>query len=571
MTRGLSKDIIFLVAGILLSFALESQRQKLNGLISPDNLSLACLALFALLTGGYIIFHRYHNILTGCNSPEGSSLRKAYDNLRNSLSDGGNPAQLYAVWLERTLHVIERFFLEEPPRASPFIQQVIGLSRPACLWTAPALDKCILISFIYPQALLILGWGMTGKAGPAEQVLGLMPQNDALARYLTMTAIAVAAYAYIRCYRILAARAPIPQMPKGVRWSRFIFWQVVVVIGSLVVDHYLGNGPRAVGGAVILTGSVIGAVANDVLVGVTSGLIGAAVGMTVLALKLGTFAAAIMAAVSCSLVGFAYAAFAEEGTIWCKLRARLRHSPIFWWSFLALGMAFYFSLARYLAASPTFLVLGPILLYYGLLPSLNAPFLWFAVGLTRAFLWLGLEKKGLWPYIFALVDAAASILGVVVLVAVMVIGVQTLNLMATQGGGEEIFPLKSLLSAVTFGPQGYDFRAENWWAYTVLFLALVPSLINLAIGGFSLLRGIPSISSYLHRLLPEGHAVAPHDRNLIALVLSIQAMVGLSLAFAWQFLVLPWWIFGYVMPGLGLGVLKMAQAVATLNLPAHFF
>jgi hypothetical protein len=62
-----------------------------------------------------------------------------------------------------------------------------------------------------------------------------------------------------------------------------------------------------------------------------------------------------------------------------------------------------------------------------------------------------------------------------------------------------------------------------------------------------------------------------HERNWIALILSGQAMTGMTLAFFWQFVLLPWWIFGFVMPGLGFGVLKFAQEMGALNLPARIF
>src|ERR1700749_660694 len=107
MPAGLSKDIIFLFCGILRSFALESQPEKLNGVISPDGVSLLCLAIFAIVTGGYLVFRHYHHVLSG--GPEDTARRKAYDNLRASLADGGNPARLYAQWLERALHLVERF------------------------------------------------------------------------------------------------------------------------------------------------------------------------------------------------------------------------------------------------------------------------------------------------------------------------------------------------------------------------------------------------------------------------------------------------------------------------------
>ena len=51
MLRGLSKDFVFLFGGIVLSFALESERGALAGMFSSDFMSLLCLCLFAGLTG----------------------------------------------------------------------------------------------------------------------------------------------------------------------------------------------------------------------------------------------------------------------------------------------------------------------------------------------------------------------------------------------------------------------------------------------------------------------------------------------------------------------------------------
>ena len=44
MPTNLTKDIIFLFGGVLLSFVLESQRSKLGGFVSPGYQSLICLA-----------------------------------------------------------------------------------------------------------------------------------------------------------------------------------------------------------------------------------------------------------------------------------------------------------------------------------------------------------------------------------------------------------------------------------------------------------------------------------------------------------------------------------------------
>ena len=566
MPTNLAKDIIFLFGGVLLSFALESERSKLSGVVSPGYLSLICLGVFAVLTCGYLVYRHYHAILSAGGIAGGSSHRQAYDDLRASLSSGGTPARLYAKWLEKALHVIERFFGEARVADRSTLQHVIGLSQPAALWTAPALDRCILFAFIYPQALLFLGWLMSGRAGRAEVVLGLVSEPDPLRRYVAMGAMVASAVAYAKCCKIVSPDHGASQQPAAIRRIRFALWFLILAAGGLVTDAFLSHGPSAVGGAVIVSSSVVGALAGDVLIAMLSGSVAAVVGI-VFSLNFGVFSAGIVACMTCAAIGLCASAFAGESSRW----QRLRFSHIFWWVFLAVSVVFYIGLARLLPRSGAWPVIGPILLFYGLQPALNAPFLWFSVGLTRALLWLGFERKGWWPYFYALIDAAMAVLVIVLLVAVMVVAIQTLNLMAMRGGGQAILPVAPLLDAVYNSLKRNSFEPEYWWAYTLLVSAMIPSLVNLTIGGFSLVRGIPIVSHHLYAYLPEGHAVALQDRNWISLVLAIQVMAGICLAFAAQFILLPWWIFGYVLPGLGFGVLKFALGVEAFDLPGRIF
>ena len=567
MPTGLTKDIVFLFGGVLLSFALESARGKLVGVFSSGYVSLLCLALFLIVTGSYLIFRHYHKLLCA-GGGDGRTRRTPYDDLRSSLGDGGTPARLYAKWLERALHAVERFFGDSEVTRRSFFQRVIGLSRPSALWTAPALDRCVLFAFIYPQFLLFLGWFMSGHAGPAENVLGLVSEADPLRRYLAIGAVAASIVGYAKCYHIINARHARAGDARSIHWSRFLLWFLVIVAGCLVTDQLLSRGPGTVGGAAIMSSSVVGAVAGDVLIAVFSGFIGAAVG-TLVMLHFGTFSAGLATAFICAAIGFAGSAYGGEGSTWKRLRGRLHFSLFFWWIFLVTSAVAYIGLARLLPRSDAWPALGPILLFYGLLPALNAPFLWFSVGLTRALLWLGLERKGWWPYFYALVDAAMAVLVIVLLVAVMVVGIQTLNLMAVKGGGHQILPVAPLLDAVFDSLKRRSFEPEYWWAYTLLLSSMIPSLANLAIGGFSLVRGIPIVSRHLHGRLPKGHTVARRDRNWISLVLTVQAMAGICLGFASQFVLLPWWIFGYVLPGMGFGVLKFALSVEAFNLPGR--
>ena len=109
---------------------------------------------------------------------------------------------------------------------------------------------------------------------------------------------------------------------------------------------------------------------------------------------------------------------------------------------------------------------------------------------------------------------------------------------------------------------------EYWWVYALLLSTMIPSLVNLVIGGTSLVRGLPGVPSLLLRYIPERGVVLKWDRHWIASVLTAQAGVGAALGIAAQaFLVVV--VIGYVMPLFGLELLDMARDVAAFNLPAR--
>src|SRR5215472_16437449 len=97
---------------------------------------------------------------------------------------------------------------------------------------------------------------------------------------------------------------------------------------------------------------------------------------------------------------------------------------------------------------------------------------------------------------------------------------------------------------------------------------MIPSLVNLVIGGTSLVRGAPGVSSLLLRFMPERGNVARMERAWIATVLTAQVAAGAALGIAAQaFLV--WVVIGHIMPFFGLELLDMARDVAAFNLPAR--
>jgi hypothetical protein len=220
--------------------------------------------------------------------------------------------------------------------------------------------------------------------------------------------------------------------------------------------------------------------------------------------------------------------------------------------------------AAYLSPSKTWYTAGPLLLILGVLTLFNAPFDWGSLGLTRALLRRGLELGGWWPYLLALVDAALAGVIIALLALVMVLGVQAFDELAVHGGGEPVLPLDTLFDGIAKNPAA----PEYWWAYALLLSSMIPSLINLAIGGMAFTRGIPCLARLLLQWIPEGKAVPEYKRQPAAIGLTVQMFAGAFLGIAAQAL-LAWGLIFHLMPWIGLDLLDMARAVAAVDLPAR--
>jgi hypothetical protein len=199
-----------------------------------------------------------------------------------------------------------------------------------------------------------------------------------------------------------------------------------------------------------------------------------------------------------------------------------------------------------------------------LLTLLNAPFDWFSLGVTRALLRRGLEFGGWWPYALALLDGTLAAFIIAVLALTMVVGVQGFDALAGHGGGTPVLPLVRLFYGIVAHPTA----PEYWWLYALLLSTMIPSLVNLVIGGTSLVRGLPGVPSLLLRFIPERGGVLKWDRHWIAAVLTTQVAAGAALGIAAQVALIVV-IIGYVMPFFGLELLDMARDVAAFNLPAR--
>ncbi len=517
------------------------------------------LVLGLCVVAAPFVFRYYIGVLGQGAQPVGSLERKDYDALRASLTGGNVAARLYAGRLTKFLDAVDRFFGDAGMANRSAFPHAFGIKTARPLWTPRAFDRCLFLAVVYPIATIFIIWAVSGHDGPAEKALGLAPNVPGWERGLAAAVVGFEGFAI---------------------WS--VFWEE----GRIVLHHFahaLGIGAAAgvyaiialaaVAAAAALTfafGSVgtgaaafgIAVVAAVAMGGRVAGAIAVAAAIpTVLGLAFG-LAGASQSAVA-SVVGAAAAA--SIGTLLlCAFAIKHQAQGVFLLFFIPAMILACLAVVGPLLPLRTWAFIGPLLLFQGLLTLINAPFNWASIGLTRALLRRGLELGGWWPYLLALVDAALAGVIVALLALTMVIGVQTFDELVSRGGGVPFLPLGPLFDGIAEDPAAPEF----WWIYALLLATMIPSIINLAIGGMAFTRGIPWLARLLLQWIPEGKAVPEYKRQPAAIGLTVQMFAGAFLGIAAQAF-LAWVLIFDVMPAIGLGLLDTARAVAAFNLPAR--
>jgi hypothetical protein len=438
---------------------------------------------------------------------------------------------------------------------------------------------------IYPIVTIFLIWAISGHVGPAEAALGLLRDVPGWSRALTAAVSAgFASFGIWRGLRapgwkslvlisfVLAGAFTIVAFAFAVTGSINVaavaagaFAVAAVVAGAFA---FAGAGPSAgvVAVAFAGVGTIFIAITIDTAVRVTTS-VGDHAGNLAYALGV-TYAAALIFGLFFIVTGAFAGAVASAVAVGNNNAIAHRWHGIFLALFLA--AMFLLCLAGADLLSPwnfwKSAHSGPLLLFLGLLTLLNAPFDWASLGLTRALLRRGLEREGWWPYGYAFVDAALAGVIIALLAVVMVIGVQAFDELAMHGGGENaaVLPLPALFDGIAKNPAA----PEYWWAYALFLSSMILSLVNLAISGMALTRGIPWLARLLLQWIPEGKAVPEYKRQPAAIGLTIQMFAGAFLGIAAQAL-LAWGLIFHVMPWIGLDLLDMARAVAAFDLPAR--
>lgn len=524
------------------------------------------LAYIVVAAFSFAVLH-YFGILGAGAELQGTRERGDYEELRARIASGNWIAREYAFRLYFFLNSVDRFLGDAGMADRTLFPQAFGLRRPAPLWTAPSFDRCLLLALVYPVAAIVLIWVVSNDVGPAEAALGLYATDD-WRRAIVFGALGLLGFAFWR-YMINT----------GLRSLAWLAVASISALGSAVVVDAVSEGVDfglvISSGAVFIvavcaaTGVVAFAVSGGTGTGAGAGAIAFAVGGT-LAIGAG-FAVGGVGPVGYGavVVAFALAAAFSLATMSAFDRAgpadgdekrpgKLGWQGVFLGTLVAFMILMSFAGATLLSHLDNWRELGSPLLFLGLLTLINAPFDWLSLGLTRALMRRGLEREKWWPYLYALIDALLASAVIAVLAMAMVAGVQLFDDLAVYGGGERVLPpMRKFLEAIKADPG----KPEYWWVYATLFSTMLPSLINLFIAGVSLARGVPGISSWLMGKVREGEAVPAYDRLLVAIVLALQGVAGLTIAIVAQGFLF-WVIIWQGMPRLGIGVLDLAYLVA---------
>ena len=130
-----------------------------------------------------------------------------------------------------------------------------------------------------------------------------------------------------------------------------------------------------------------------------------------------------------------------------------------------------------------------LMLFYSILPILNAPLDWLSTAITRSLLYAIVDRlhSAFQAFVWAVLDLLIALALLVTITFVMTIAISGVNQLAIIGGGKAIIDLTQVFTSLFYNP----LAVENWWIYFMLLSTLIPTLLHMLIAGFSMILWIP--------------------------------------------------------------------------------
>lgn len=516
---------------------------------------------------------RYNLILGYGGRRPGSQERELYDNLRKDLATRDGTLAIYAKALRRALDWLDVALGDDAkkPKKDDFAVRLFGLKNAANIWTAASLDWCLLFALIYTLGTVYFIWAVTGEGGAAGTAVFLPRTPNILDRIPLLTAVVLEiaslwAAAQSAGWKRVASLAIALTVAVSVVFSVVLSFAFVFVFASAVM---LGSAVAFAVAFVLASafpGAVAGAIAGASVMAFSGVVAGDGAGPASGAF-VGAFAGAGIVASAVNVTVAVAGARTIARTVRPSSNSAIRTSGkgVFLSLFIGMTIALCFVLAWVLSPlvrPQDWKTVGTFLLFFALLPLLNAPFDFLSLGLTRGFLRRGLQEGGFSLLRYALIDAIVALVIIVVLAVVLVIAIQLFGNLELRGGQPvRTLDLQTLLDSVERDP----LAGENWWVYALFLTTQAPSLFNLAIGSISLGRRIRWLATIILRNLPDDKPVIGADRvwlvPLLIVRLVLPVVVGVGVGLILIFSVVTW-----LLPMVDLNIVSLAKRVVTWSL-----
>ncbi len=537
--KPLSQEALIAIAGIAATcYTGLAIAAMIPGFFGFIILIILCFCFYSAL---FLIYDHYQILCASSGSTAGKPIlgtddkSKRYMNIGKQIGAGESIGGIYERIITGLLNKVDIFYGDKN-NVQRRLSKRFALQKPAALWTVESYDRSLLIAFIYPIFLCFSIWLITNQLGLAETAIGLKRLSN-LERFF-------AAFSFllfiISCYKLIENNGT------GIWWllSLSAFVILSIILQSHIISLFL---------FVFFTGAFAVAFAISFVITYAVVFLGAlsfALGFSLAGDIAGAFAIAIAIAVviiAAIVVIIAIGVLEAEHYIYI--------------AFTILMFSIFLMIPLFSNSDES----GPLLLFFGILIFVNAPFDWLTVGVTRWLLRLGLEKKGLWPIFLAIGDFIAALIFIFLLAVVTLLSVQLFGAMEILGvAGRATLATDDILMGMNNPAQRSN--SQYFWIYAMLFSTMIPSLLNIAIGAFALMRGAGPLNRWVVDGMKNGFTGRGHFGA--ACWLGVQLPLGVLLGLAINYFVLKFLFFAG--PIYGIGLLDYLIAIEQANWPAMF-
>jgi hypothetical protein len=167
---------------------------------------------------------------------------------------------------------------------------------------------------------------------------------------------------------------------------------------------------------------------------------------------------------------------------------------------------------------------GPQLYLCGYLAVVKSVFDLTSVSLTRYLVLNGIRRGGIAPIVCGGIDLVMSIVISVISLLVVISLTKLYNYVAAMAGGAPVVDIRKLADGIRDNP----LSPEYYWIYGLLFVNVMPCIINIVIASTAILRCLPPLHSYIIRRIESVKAGV--DEFAVAIMISGVWVMGVILA-----------------------------------------